>query len=248
MKAILRAGISAAIMLGAGTAEVRAQSSGSSSGPASSNGLASSAASSPFSGLFGGRKGNASSPVDLDFTLQGGDDSLMSQIRATSLLVSAQDEGRVTGQDMLAAARGDYARILGVLYDNGFYSGLIDITLDGVEAATIAPLDAPKTVRKVVVKVDPGPIFRYSRAQIAPVAPGTKLPSEYHTGAIARTSDMKSAATEAVKGWRNVGHAKADVAQTDITADHAINKIDSRILLAPGPELRFGQLTILLMA
>lgn len=244
MKAILRAGISAAIMLGAGTAEVRAQSSGSSSGPASSNGLASSAASSPFSGLFGGRKGNASSPVDLDFTLQGGDDSLMSQIRATSLLVSAQDEGRVTGQDMLAAARGDYARILGVLYDNGFYSGLIDITLDGVEAATIAPLDAPKTVRKVVVKVDPGPIFRYSRAQIAPVAPGTKLPSEYHTGAIARTSDMKSAATEAVKGWRNVGHAKADVAQTDITADHAINKIDSRILLAPGPELRFGQLTI----
>ncbi|WP_233253372.1 autotransporter assembly complex protein TamA [Paracoccus binzhouensis] len=209
---------------------VKAQSSGPSS--------------SPFSGWFGGGTGNESSPVDLDFSVDGGDDELLPQIRATSLLVSAQDEGRVTGQDMLAAARGDYARILGVLYDNGYYSGLIDITLDGVEAATVAPLDAPSVVRKVQVHVQPGPRFRYSRAEIAPVAPGTELPRDYHAGAIARTGDMKTAATAAVSGWRDVGHAKAEVASTDIVADHATNLIDSRIHLAPGPELRFGKLTI----
>lgn len=238
MKIWIRAGVSAAIVLGAGSGVALAQSSG----PSSSS--SSSAASSPFSGLFGGKKGNANSPVDIDFRLQGGDDALLPQIRATSLLASAQDEGRVTGQDILAAARGDYARILGVLYDNGYFSPVIDITLDGVEAATVAPLDAPKIVRKVVVHVQTGQRFRYSRAAIGPVAPGTELPKEYHSGAIARTSDMKGAATAAVKGWREVGHAKADVARTEIIADHATNKIDSQIQMAPGPALRFGQLTI----
>lgn len=233
MRTIMKAGAAAAFILGTGAGVVLAQSSGSGS-----------SASSPFSGLFGGAKGNEGSPIDLDFAISGGDDSLMSQIRATSLLASAQDEGRVTGQDLLAAARGDYARILGVLYDNGYYSVVINITLDGVEAAQIAPLDAPQVVRRVAVAVQPGPRFRYSRADIAPVAPGTELPADYHRGAIARTGEMRSAATSAVEGWRDVGHAKAEVARTDIEADHATNLIDSRILLAPGPTLRFGELTI----
>ena len=233
MRTIMKAGAAAAFILGTGAGVVLAQSSGSGS-----------SASSPFSGLFGGAKGNEGSPIDLDFAISGGDDSLMSQIRATSLLASAQDEGRVTGQDLLAAARGDYARILGVLYDNGYYSVVINITLDGVEAAQIAPLDAPQVVRRVAVAVQPGPRFRYSRADIAPVAPGTELPADSHRGAIARTGEMRSAATSAVEGWRDVGHAKAEVARTDIEADHATNLIDSRILLAPGPTLRFGELTI----
>lgn len=241
MKWILKAGTAAAFMLGAAGDAAWAQSSGSAG---SGSRGSSSSASSPFSGLFGGAKGNDGSPVDVDFVIGGKNQDLLSPIRATSLLVAAQDEGRVTGQDMLAAARGDYARILGVLYDHGYYSVVIDIKLDGVEAATIAPLDAPKVVRKVVVTVKPGPEFHYSRAQIAPIAPGTDLPSRYRKGEIARTGDIKAAATASVEGWRNVGYAKADVAGTDITADHLTNQIDSRITLAPGPALRFGKLTI----
>ncbi len=241
MKSWVRAGTAAAILLGAGAGMVIAQSSGPSSGSSSSS---SSSSSSPFSGLFGGSKGNDASPVDLDFQMNGGDDGLLKAIRNTSLLVGAQEEGRVTGQDILAAARGDYARILGVLYDQGYYSSVIYITLDGVEAATIAPLDGPQIVRKVMVSVTPGPIFKYSRADIAPVAPGTELPSGYKKGKIARTGDMKAASNSAVQGWRDIGHAKAVVAETDIVADHVINRVDSRITLAPGPELRFGKLTI----
>ncbi|GLK66320.1 BamA/TamA family outer membrane protein [Paracoccus kondratievae] len=229
MKSWIRAGAVAAVALSAGAGVVWAQSS---------------ASSSPFSGWFGRGDRNASSPVQLDIKVSGGDDDLLAAIRQTSLLVSAQDEGRVAGQDMLAAARGDYARILGVLYDQGYYSGVIDIRLDGVEAASIAPLDAPKAVRQVVVSVQPGPRFRYSRAEIAPVAPGTDLPRDYRRGEIARTGDMKNAALAGVEGWRNVGHAKAAVAETEIIADHVANQVDSRIHLAPGPQLRFGKLTI----
>jgi translocation and assembly module TamA len=237
MKRVFRAGAAAACVLGAGSVAAIAQSSDSAS--SKRPGI-----SSWFSGMFGGAKGNEGSPVDLDFRISGDRDSLLGELRTTSLLVSAQDEGRVTGQDMLAAARGDYARLLGVLYDHGYYSVIINITLDGVEAASIAPLDAPKVVHKVLVNIDPGPRFHYSRAEIAPLAPRTELPQDYHPGGIARTGDMKRAATTAVEAWRNVGHAKADVTSTDITADHRANVIDSRIALAPGPVLRFGQLTI----
>ena len=250
MKNWVKAGTAAALVLGTGAGMVLAQSSGSSSSGSSGSGSSSSApsgssSSAPtFFGWFGGAKGNDASPVDVDFQVDGGDDDLLKAIRNTSLLVSAQEEGRVTGQDMLAAARGDYARILGVLYDEGYFSGVIDIGLDGVEAASIAPLDAPKIVRKVVVNIEAGPQFHYSRADIGPVAPKTDLPRNYRKGSIARTGEMKRAATAAVEGWRDVGYAKAVVEETDITADHATNMVDSRILMAPGPELRFGQLTI----
>lgn len=234
MKRLIQAGTAAAVVLGFGAGAVLAQSSGSSS----------SSSSSPFSGLFGGAKGNEGSPVQLDFVVQGDDGSLAKSLRSGSLLVSAQDEGRVTGQDILAAARGDYARILGNLYDQGYYSVVINITLDGVEAAQIAPLDAPHSVSKVVVAVQPGPQYKFSRADIAPVAPGTDLPSEYRRGEVARTGDIKRAANAGVSGWRDQGYAKAEVAASDIIADHNSSTIDSRIALQPGPQLRFGKLTI----
>ncbi|PZO67669.1 MAG: outer membrane protein assembly factor [Paracoccus denitrificans] len=205
---------------------------------------AQSSSSSPFSGLFGRGDPLKDSPVKLTFDMKGGDADLKQQLQNTSLMTGSLQERRYTGQDILAAARADYARLLGTLYDNGYYSSTIDITLDGVEAATIAPLDAPQTIRNVVVTVTPGPLFHYSRAQIAPVAPGTDLPSGYKTGKIARTSTIKSAATAGVNGWRDYGHAKAAVQDSNIIADHANDVIDSRIALAPGPTVSFGQMTM----
>lgn len=234
MKRAVRIGAVAALGLGAVAGMASAQSSSSVS-----------SASSPFSGLFGGGKGNENSPVELNIKVTGGEDvSLESAIRNASLLDDAQEEGRVTGQDILAAARGDYARILGVLYDAGFYDAVISITLDGVEAAQIATLDAPKVIHRVDVTVNAGKHFRFSRAQMAPVAPGTEVPSGYAEGKVAGTGVMKQAANAGVEGWRKAGHAKADVAQTQIIADHENRRVDSRIELQPGPALSFGKLTI----
>ncbi|GGF62261.1 outer membrane protein assembly factor [Paracoccus acridae] len=198
-------------------------------------------ASSPFSGLFGGSTDEG--PVDLQFRVQGADD-LDRPLRNASLISGALSEGRTTGQDVLAAARGDYARLLGNLYDRGYYSAIINITLDGVEAAEIAPLDAPDIVRQVVVSIQAGPRFRFSRAAIAPLAPRTDLPAEYRQGEFAGTGTIRGAARAGVEGWRNVGHAKAEVADQEITADHVNNVVDSRIGLAPGPSVTFGQLNM----
>ncbi|MFN4060628.1 MAG: autotransporter assembly complex protein TamA [Paracoccus hibiscisoli] len=209
----------------------------------SGTGAALAQSSSPFSGLFG-RGSQAEGPVALDVQVAGGDEALTRQIRQALLLTGALAEDRTTGQDMLAAARGDYARILGLLYDEGYYDGVVTITLDGVEAAEVAPLDAPAQVARVLVAVDPGPVFRFSRAQIAPVAPGSDISDAYAVGAVAGTGVMRRAAIAGVDGWRAVGHAKADIGDQQIVADHDASQVDSSIALTPGPRVSFGRMSV----
>jgi translocation and assembly module TamA len=199
--------------------------------------------SSPFSGLFGGGS-EAEGPVALEVNVAGDDDTLARQVRQTSLVAGALDEDRVTGQDIFAAARGDYARILGLLYDEGYYDAVVNIRLDGVEAAEVAPLDAPEVVRRVVIGVEPGPAFRFSRAAIAPLAPATEIPLGYAAGEVAGTGQIRRAALAGVAGWRDHGHAKADVGDRRIVADHTTKTVDSQVALEPGPLATFGQLSV----
>ncbi|MBE0452326.1 autotransporter assembly complex protein TamA [Roseovarius autotrophicus] len=165
-------------------------------------------------------------------------------MREGSLAVATVAQQDSTAQDLLAAAQADYARLLGVLYASGFYGGVISILVDGREAATIPPLDAPAEITRIEITVEPGPRFTFGRAEVAPLAPGTALPADFRTGETARGNLIGAAARAGVTGWRDAGHAKAAVAGQDIVADHARATLDAVIALAPGPRLRFGDLHI----
>ena len=51
----------------------------------------------------------------------------------------------------------------------------ISVRIDGQEAADIPPLARITKIDEIVVSVDPGPLYRFSRANVAPIAPGTGL-------------------------------------------------------------------------
>jgi translocation and assembly module TamA len=176
----------------------------------------------------------------IDLIMPGANDDLRETVKAASLLIgSRKDTGR-DGQDILAAARADYGRILGALYAQGYYSGVISIRLDGREAADIAPLDAPAAVDRIAIRVETGPVFRFGAARMRPYARGTKIPPAYGDTRIAYATAITDAAGAGIEGWRQLGHAKARVADQQITADHRRARIDAQILLEPGPRLRFG--------
>ncbi|MEZ5799116.1 MAG: autotransporter assembly complex family protein [Paracoccaceae bacterium] len=180
----------------------------------------------------------------LDFTVAGGDETLTKTLRAASLLLTQQADGSTSAQDLFAAARADYARILGALYAEGHYSAVISIRIDGREAASIAPLNAPARIGTVQVTVDPGPAFRFSRAAIAPLAPETRLPEGFRAGQPAQGAVITEAVDAAVLSWREAGHAKVATASDDIVADHARATLAAEIRLDPGPRLRFGPVTV----
>ena len=189
--------------------------------------------------------GPASALDSFVFDTPGAPDDLRSALFGASVLDSLIGDGGVTDPaELVAAARAEYSRLLGALYNNGYYAGSIRVLVDGREAASIPPLERPRDVRAIRVVVEPGPRYTFSRAGAAPLAPGTDLPPGYAAGAPAETRAIRDAASTAVDAWRSVGHAKASVAGQRIVANHPTQQVSSDLTLAPGPRLTFGNLTI----
>lgn len=188
--------------------------------------------------------GQAGALERFELRTPGATEDLRDRLRAASLVAEARREGEAQAQDLFAAARADYGRLLGVLYAEGHYSGVIRIRIDGREAAEIPPLDAPQRIGAITIEVIPGPRFAFSRAAIGPLAPGTELPEGFRAGAAARSGTIVDAASAGVDGWRGTGHAKARVSGQRLVADHAAARLSADIALSPGPRVRFGELRI----
>lgn len=188
--------------------------------------------------------GPAIAAGDVTFTVVGADDDLSDNLRASSLLLAAEAEDVTDPQELLAAARADYGRLIGALYNGGRFGGVINILVDGREAAQIPPLTRLDGIGTIAVTVRPGPAYLFDRAEVAPLAPGTELPEGFAVGEPAETPLIEDAAGAAVAGWRDVGRAKADVAAQDVIARHEENRLSVRIGIAPGPEVTFGNLIL----
>ena len=186
----------------------------------------------------------AHAQTSISFTTGSAERDLRNALRGASLLYQGREEAVSDPQELLADARADYGRLIGVLYDRGYFGGVITISVDGREAAAIPPLAAPRRINRIAVRIEPGPSYSFSEARVAPLAPGTELPDEFGLGQPASTGVIAEAADAAVLGWRNVGYAKADIGDQRIVARHNENRIAANLTVDPGPKLRFGAVTV----
>ena len=180
----------------------------------------------------------------LTLTTPGADKDLRAALANASQVLAAEKAKATDVAEYLAAAQGDYGRLLGALYAQGYYSGVIHILIDGVEAAAIAPVSLPARISGIAITVESGPRFVFSRAKVAPLAPGTVIPPRFAQGRIARSTVMQESVLAAIDQWRATGHAKARATGQEIVADHAAQTVAARFSLDPGPRLRFGPLSI----
>lgn len=182
-----------------------------------------------------------------DVSLSGvGDDDLRDTLRGGSLLVeqTLNEENKASTSEVLGAAQADYKRLLAVLYDNGYFAATIKISVDGREAASIPPVEAPSSISRVQIVIDQGPKFKFGRARIAPIAEGTTVPEGFAEGETASLSVLKNTVSEGIEGWRTLGHAKASLSRQELVADHPERRIRADLALDPGPRLRFGPLVV----
>jgi translocation and assembly module TamA len=186
----------------------------------------------------------AAGATETRFTAPGASDDFSDKLRGTSLSLEVAGRADASPQDLVAAAQADYARLTGVLYAAGYYGGVISITIDGREAADIPPLTRLSAVNRLEITVDHGAAFTFSRASLAPRAPGTDLPENFAVGQQARGDLVRQAARAGIDAWRRAGHAKARVAQQDLVADHRGRTLEARLAVAPGPRLSFGTLRV----
>lgn len=165
-------------------------------------------------------------------------------LKSSSLLLNLATEELPTGQEVLAAAQADYARLVGSLYDAGYFGPQISIRINGIEAARIPAIRAPAIVNSAEIQIDPGPKFIFGSTRVGPLADGTQLPEGFEAGSDASTSVIRATADAAREGWRDLGHAKAEIGEQSITAQHRANALDVALTVKPGPVLVFGDLVI----
>ncbi|MGI9394947.1 MAG: autotransporter assembly complex protein TamA, partial [Boseongicola sp.] len=182
--------------------------------------------------------------VEFVFSAPGADSDLRRSLAASSLVLQARNEKTEDPQELVAAARADYGRLLGVLYDAGRFGGVISISVDGREAAAIPPLESPAEVSRIMVQINPGPLFRFSETTVRPLPRRAELPEEFAVGQPAGTGAIRDAAEVAIDSWRLEGHAKARVSEQRIVASHEDRSLAAQLIVEPGPALRFGEVTV----
>ncbi|KFI32192.1 outer membrane protein assembly factor [Haematobacter massiliensis] len=181
----------------------------------------------------------------IHFNIRGGrDDDLETLLRGASLLSAAAENRQGDPQELIASARADYARLIGALYSRGYYAPVINILVDGREAANIPTLQAPRAIRRIDVNVETGPTFQFGQVSIAPLTPSTTLPSDLRARERARSTLIQQGVDAATTGWRDAGYAKVATGKQDIVADHRQNLLNVDIGMLPGPRVTFGKLIV----
>lgn len=182
--------------------------------------------------------------TDLSFEVADLRQERIDFLREASLIRQANNADVVTPQDLIAASRAEYGRMVTALYNLGYYGGVVSIRIDGREAADISPLESPERIDRIVIAIEPGPMFFFSEAGIAPLSPATEIPENFRIGEPARARVLNDASAAAIRGWREIGHAKAEITDPQITVDHRSAKVAAVFRVNPGPRLSFGQLNV----
>ncbi|WP_299667325.1 autotransporter assembly complex family protein [uncultured Ruegeria sp.] len=187
---------------------------------------------------------NLASALETTLSAPGASEDLVDRLEETSSVFTSESRGLDTSLEILSAALSDYRTIVQIMYDEGYFSPVVSIKLDGQEAAKINSLNVPAQFKRAAILVTPGRKFKFGTAVVQPLAPDTELPEEFATGKTATTGAIQQAASAGVQGWRNTGHAKAGVEDQKVIARHAQARLDATIDLAPGPKLQFGKIII----
>ncbi len=180
--------------------------------------------------------------ADVQFSVSSGSEQLEERLRGASALLPFENPASLPSQDVIAAARSEYGRLVAVLYERGYFGPVVSVRLDGREASAISPFRPAAPIQTVTVQVDPGPLFHLGSASIAPLAQGTTLPEGFSSGAVAGTPILRQAAEAGIDAWRLQGHAAANISNQSVVARHAAAELDVDIEVSPGPLAYFGSL------
>jgi translocation and assembly module TamA len=219
-----------------------------------------------FFGLFGSDDTPppvSQTAIPYSFTVQvtGDASALKDSMKDASSLYSLRKDAPPDGEALARRAQGDFAPVIDALWGAGYYNAAVTIAIDGASLA-ISSTDIAAFARAaeayrnrapapVVVKVDPGPLFKlrtvrvldalgveFSEAELPARVVGLK------PGDPAAASDIRAAETRIIDYFRKQGRPLAKIQSVTPVVDHAQAVMDLTVTAAPGPIAPFGEATI----
>jgi translocation and assembly module TamA len=193
-------------------------------------------------------------PKTYDVTFEATqDDDYIAALKESSQLWVQRKEPVGGSAGLLAMAKGDYSRILAELYNEGRYGGSISITVNGTEASAMEVGATLPSNSAIAITINPGPQFLFGRTMIENAAPlavsrddRVKNPQEegFARGEPAKATTIRRTEALAVKAWRQLGHAKAEIDDRQVTADHANSTLNVDLHVRPGPVAYYGPVSV----
>jgi translocation and assembly module TamA len=219
-----------------------------------------------FFGLFGSDDTPppvSRAAISYSFTVQvAGDVSgLKDSVKDASSLYSLRKDAPPDGEALARRAQGDFAPVIDALWGAGYYNSAVTIAIDGASLAIgssdiAAFARAAETYRNrapapVVIKVDPGPLFKLRTVRVLNALgvefSEDELPQRIvalKPGDPAAAAEIRAAQTRIVDYFRKQGRPLAKIQSVAPVVDHAQDIMDVSIMVAPGPIAPFGEATI----
>ena len=219
-----------------------------------------------FFGLFGSDDkppavSRAAIPYALTVEVAGDPSGLKDAVKDASSLYSLRKDAPPDGEALARRAQGDFAPVIDALWGAGYYNASVTIAIDGaalaIGSSDIAAFSRAAEVYRnrsavpVVIKVEPGPLFKlrtirildalgveFSEAELPQRIVGLK------SGDPAAASEIRAAQTRIVDYFRKQGRPLAKIQSVAPVVDHAQDVMDVSISVAPGAIAPFGEATI----
>ena len=180
-----------------------------------------------------------------------GDGQLDAALAAASQLRQLQEQAPTDAAGLVARAAAEAARLRQVLDSEGYWAGETGVTLGGQDPSAAEAAEALAALPQPVaaaIRVQPGP--RYRLRQVAVRAPSAAeqavldqvaaTPFGAAAGEPARAATVLAAEQALLERLLAAGHPLANLAQREVTVDHASQSMDVVWHLAPGPFARFA--------
>ena len=163
--------------------------------------------------------------------------SLLEQVSETRRLV---DEPPASEVRLRRRAEADIPRLQQALRSRGYYDAEVDLRIE-----------SEATPARVVFEVERGPLYQLETVEIetgGEVPPGLDLPDRralgLPEGAPAAARPIIDAQAELLRRIKGQGFALAEAGDRRVVVDHDRRTMDVTFRLEPGPQARFGPLTI----
>ncbi|MFG1400794.1 autotransporter assembly complex protein TamA [Xanthobacter sediminis] len=195
-------------------------------------------------------------PYTIDIEVVNADRSVRSAVLDASNLESLKSRPPAGAAGLVRRVTADRERIIAALYANGYYGGTMEITISGNRLDTPNIFDIVEASRArgpvpVKIVVDPGPPFTFGTVRILDAAtrqPLADAPSlrllRLEPGQPARADAIVGAEATLSNHWRDAGYPFAKVADKQVVADHADNRLNVTLLVSLGRQATFGDFTV----
>ncbi len=176
---------------------------------------------------------------EVAFELTGDIRALRQRLAEVSATLRDRDRPPANRLLLRRRAEDDRARLLRLLRAEGYYAARVEVVLE-------PPRDAGGRWR-VIFRIDGGPRYRLGRITLAlaEASPPFRLPAParlgLEPGAPARAARVLAAERRLVELARSRGHAFARAGKRRVVVDHARRTMDVRLVLQPGPKVRFAR-------